>query len=71
MYDQGRGVSRSDKEAAAWWRKAADQGHAGAQFNLGDMYEEGRSVPKNIAKALSWFRKAAAQGFSAALDRVP
>ena len=70
MYEQGRGVPQSDKEAAMWFLKAADQGIAAAQCNLGLMYSEGRGVPMNIAKALSWVRKAVAQGFSAALERV-
>ena len=53
-----------------WYRKAADQGLAQAQFSLGVMYDQGRGMPKKVAKALSWFRKAAAQGFPAALERV-
>ena len=63
-------MSQSDKKAAVWFRKAADQGHAVAQYGLGNMYKEGRGVPKNIAKALSWFRKAAAQGLPDAAERV-
>jgi TPR repeat protein len=31
MLDQGRGVAQSDVEVARWYRKAADQGGAGAQ----------------------------------------
>jgi TPR repeat protein len=35
MYANGEGVVRDDKQAAFWFRKAADQGEAMAQFNLG------------------------------------
>ena len=35
MYAKGRGVLEDDKEAVKWFRKAAEQGHAEAQFNLG------------------------------------
>ncbi len=31
MYEDGRGVPQDDKQAVAWLRKAAAQGHAGAQ----------------------------------------
>ena len=39
---RGRGVPQSDTEAATWFRRAADQGDALAQFYLGVMYNEGR-----------------------------
>ena len=35
MYDNGYGVPENDAEAIKWYRKAADQGHANAQYNLG------------------------------------
>ena len=37
-----RAVGVHDAEAARWYRLAADQGHAGAQYNLGLMYANGR-----------------------------
>jgi len=45
-----------------WYRKAADQGDAGGQSNLGFMYAEGRGVAKDEAEAVKWYRKAAEQG---------
>lgn len=50
------------ESAAAWFYRAAEQGHAAAQFNLGLMYAEGQSVPKDPAKAVELFTKAAEQG---------
>ncbi len=44
------------------YRKAAEQGVADAQFNLGLMYGNGHGVPQDYAKALQWYRKAAEQG---------
>lgn len=35
MYRDGRGVLQSDTEAVKWYRKAAEQGDADAQNNLG------------------------------------
>ena len=34
-HSTGQGVPQDDVQAVAWYRKAADQGYAGAQFNLG------------------------------------
>jgi len=49
-------------QAAAWFRQAAEQGHAGAQFSLGLMYDNGWGVPEDDAEAAFWYRKAAEQG---------
>ena len=54
----GQNVSDLDSE-----RKAAEQGDASAQYNLGVMYRDGNGVPKDLAKAVEWFRKAAEQGY--------
>ena len=45
-----------------WYRKAADQGVAQSQFNLGIHYHQGKGVPQNDAEAVKWYRKAAEQG---------
>ena len=45
-----------------WYGKAAEQGHAGAQNNLGFMYNQGRGVRQNFTEAVKWYRKAADQG---------
>ena len=58
-------IQRDDYPAAAlWFRMAAEQGDAPAQFNLGVMHENGRGVPKNDAEAVAWFRRAAEQGYA-------
>ena len=43
------------------WRPLAEQGEAGAQFNIAGMYGRGEGVPQDYVKALMWFRKAAEQ----------
>jgi len=40
-YANGYGVIEDDVEAVKWYRKAADQGDATAQYNLGVMYKNG------------------------------
>ena len=52
MYDNGRGVLQNHKEAVKWYRKAADQGIANAQSNLGLMYDKGKGVPQDYAEAV-------------------
>ena len=34
MYDSGQGVAPDPGAAVKWYRMAAEQGHAPAQFNL-------------------------------------
>ena len=44
----------------------AEQGNAGAQFNLGIVYDTGSGVPENDIEAARWFRMAAEQGYAKA-----
>ena len=39
MYAKGKGVPENDAEAVKWFLKAAEQGFAGAQYNLGNVYK--------------------------------
>ena len=69
-YTTGRGVPRNDREAVGWYRKAAEQGNALAQYSLGVMYANGPrfvclyrcGVARDDAEAVAWYRKAAEQG---------
>ena len=54
-------------EAVKWFRKAAEQGIAGAQHNLGFYYSSGTGVKKDEAEALKWYRNAAGQGLDQAM----
>ncbi len=47
--------------AAQEFEKLAEEGHAGAQFNLGVMYYKGEGTPPNYAEAMKWYRRAAEQ----------
>jgi TPR repeat protein len=44
-----------------WLQKAAEQGHPGAQTQLGIFYNSGTGVPKDPAQAMMWWQRAAAQ----------
>ncbi len=49
-------------EAATWHRRAAEQGYADGQFNLGLKYANGEGVPQDFVQAHMWFNLAGAQG---------
>ena len=55
-------MGEDDREAAVWYRKAANQGEADAQLHLGFKYANGQGVPKDWAKAYGWWSLAATQG---------
>jgi len=50
------------KSALKWFRLAAGQGHASAQYQMGQIYIYGKGIPKNEKTAQKWYRLAAEQG---------
>ena len=70
MYGNGYGVLKDHTEAVKWYRKAADQGDATGQFNLGFMYDNGYGIAKNATEAMKWYQKAADQGNDKALAKI-
>jgi len=54
------------REALKWFHKAAEQGSASAQYNLGVMYANGRGVREDPDEAVRWYRKAAELGNASA-----
>ena len=58
LYGKG-GVSESPKQALAHFRRAAEQGHAGAMVALGTLTRAGHGIAKDEKSALAWFREAA------------
>jgi TPR repeat protein len=57
MFERGISVEKSVKQARAWYKKAAELGHADAQFALARGFEASEH-----GQAAQWYRKAAAQG---------
>ena len=70
MYRIGQGVKPDVKVAVTWYRRAADQGHVGAQYLLGTMYANARGVPRDYPEALKWFRRAIDQGYAPARSQL-
>jgi TPR repeat protein len=60
-------VLKGDRvQGVRWYRKAAEQGDAEAQFSLGLSYNSGIGAPQNYTEAVRWWRKAAKQGLAKA-----
>jgi tetratricopeptide (TPR) repeat protein len=57
-------------EAVKWYRKAAEQGHAEAQYALGYSYQYGHGVAQDDEEAANWYRKATEQGHEAARQEL-
>jgi len=64
------GQAKDQKQAAYWYRRAAEQGLAEAQYSLGRLYATGKGVPHDEEQATMWVRAAASQGFPAAEARL-
>ncbi len=68
LYESGQSVLPLDPaQAAEWYRRAADKGHAGAQMNLAMMYLDGQGVARNVPQAVAWYEKAADGGDAIAM----
>ena len=64
MYQWGRGVSMSKQIAQTYYKKAGDQGLAGAQYSTGYIAQYDK---ENLYAARSWYKLAAAQDHPDAL----
>ena len=53
-----------------WYRKAAEQNYAMAQFNLGVCYANGQGVTKDRRGGVKWYRKAAEQNYAMAQNNL-
>ena len=69
-YEKGWSVAQDYQEAVKWYRKAAEQGYAEAQYELGNCYEKGWSVAQDYQEAVKWYRKAAEKGHAKAKARL-
>jgi uncharacterized protein len=51
-----------------WYSRAAESGHADAQYNYGLMVINGEGGPADLNEGLAWIRRAAEQGDESARD---
>ena len=61
-YYTGNEYPLDKKQAATWFKKAAQAGHAKAQWYLGRMYAKGDGVAKNTAVAINYLQQANSNG---------
>ena len=57
-------------EAVKWYRKAAEQGYADAQYELGICYRDGYGVAQDKIEGVKWLKKAAKNGVKKAQDAL-
>jgi uncharacterized protein len=67
MYEKGQGVRKDAREVVTWYRRAAEGGHAAAQYRLAVGYAFGfAGLPHNDKAAVEWLRKSAEGGYKRA-----
>lgn len=64
------GFDQDYEKAKYWYEKAAENGNAYAQYQLGTMYEYGLGMNTNDLLALDWYLKAAEQDYESAINKV-
>ncbi len=70
LYMKGNGVVEDQEKAIEFFKYAADNGYAKAQFYIGQCYENGYGVDKDYEKALENYQLAADQNFAPALNQI-
>ena len=63
-------VSSEGAKSVKWFRKAAEQGDAMAQHNLGVSYATGNGVTQSDVNAYKWWNLAAKQGYEDAIHNL-
>jgi len=63
-------LSGNYEKAHAYYHKAASEGSAKAQNEVGWMYEHGKGVAPNNEEALAWYRKAAEKNYAPAQNNL-
>ena len=62
-YAAGKGVERDLKQAAEWYRRAAEKGNVAGELHLAALYRDGgKGFVRDMAQAAAWYRRAAEQG---------
>jgi hypothetical protein len=56
-------VDSNPKEAVKWYKLAAAQGYAEAEYKMGWVYEDGIGVPRDKDEAARWYKLAAEHGY--------
>jgi TPR repeat protein len=69
-YYNGNPLAEDEPAAAAFFKRAAAQGHVGGMFMYGDCLMDGIGCEKDMAAAIPWMYAAAEKGHRAARSRI-
>jgi TPR repeat protein len=69
-YLKGEGVPQNAEHGFSLMIRAAKQGHAAAQYNMGYLYRNGVGVESNMDEAIRWYRLSAAQDYEQAIETL-
>jgi TPR repeat protein len=64
------GMTQSNNLAAHWYRKAAQQGHLSAQYNMAVLYLHGHGVDRDPVAAYAWLLLAADEGHKGSQELI-
>jgi TPR repeat protein len=67
---EGFGIEKDPAQAALWYQKAANSGHAEAQYFLALQYSSGKGVKKDEEQAARWVSSSAGQGYAPAMAEL-
>lgn len=65
-----QGVIQSDDRAAHWYRKAAQQGHSRAQYNMAVLHLHGHGVQRDPVLAYAWLLHSSQQGHNPSKELI-
>jgi TPR repeat protein len=64
------GQAQDYAQALTWYQKAAAQGFARAEMDVGHLYGNGQGLAQDYVQAMTWYRKAADQGNALAQGNI-
>jgi len=57
VYRDGRNITKNEKQAFEWYKKAAEAGSGYGMARLGDWYFDGKGTTKNLTESTKWYLK--------------
>ena len=63
-------MPQSYQQALEWYRKAADEGDAGAMNNIGILYYNAEGVERDLVEAYAWFARVQKHGDPRAAELI-
>lgn len=54
-----RQINEDYRQAAEWYKKAADQGNSAGMIHLAELYRNGKGLPRDMEASVDLYRKAA------------